>query len=349
MSSHVNSDKQYVTHSQSDRTSFPAQSSVIDERAIFQRILPLYDLASAPRSCRFLTRGDSDVYRVLTDTETYYLKIRRPPVSTARCNAEARLVVNLATEGLPVVRPIPLRRGGYAEEIQASEGPRPVLLFEAAPARLVDSFDTGQARQFGQMLANLHVVADRRPVDPDLGEADSHAAYGWVREIDAGILLTEEQHSVLDDAARRIVMAYSSLPRSAPEYGPIHGDLARSNIRWDNAGHATLFDFGAAERGWRVNELANVWRQALPRSTPQVQTALWQAFLIGYASAHPVPANLNDFRQFNALAAKLSTTAYICGSLTLRLGIEPIEEHNIAQQVLEVKQLLTELPSSNTC
>jgi hypothetical protein len=41
--------------------------------------------------------------------------------------------------------------------------------------------------------------------------------------------------------------------------------------------------------------------------------------------------------------------AYICGSLTLRLGIEPIEEHNIAQQVLEVKQLVTELPSSNTC
>ena len=48
-----------------DRTGFPAQSSVLDEWALLDRVLGAYAIPPAS-TCRFLTRGDGDVYRPKT-------------------------------------------------------------------------------------------------------------------------------------------------------------------------------------------------------------------------------------------------------------------------------------------
>src|SRR6266487_3963517 len=96
-----------------DRAAFPAQSSVLDEQALLHRVLPLYDLPTAARSCRFFTRADSDIYRIETDDGVAYLKIRRPPIDKARCEAEAQLLYALGAQNIPVVRAIRLKRGGY--------------------------------------------------------------------------------------------------------------------------------------------------------------------------------------------------------------------------------------------
>jgi hypothetical protein len=76
-----------------------------------------------------------------------------------------------------------------------------------------------------------------------------------------------------------------------------------------------------------------------------MRAELWLAFLGGYTSLRPVPEYLERFKQVNRLAEKLGTMAYICGRLTLRRGIEPIDEHNILQRVDEVRQMLAELPA----
>src|SRR5437773_11736519 len=123
---------------------FPAQSSVLDERALLGDVVQRYEIP-APQSCRFLTRGDSDVYRVTCKNGArYYLKIRRPPVSQSFCESEARLVDALARAELPVVRPIALRGGGYSILLNASEGDRPTLLFEEAPPALNGPLDLEQ-------------------------------------------------------------------------------------------------------------------------------------------------------------------------------------------------------------
>ncbi len=227
---------------------------------------------------RFLCRGDSDVYRIVTDMGFLYLKIRRPPVSAAQCAGEARLIMDLVAANVPVVRPVPLKGGGYVEEVEASEGLRPVMLFEAAPVAEANLSDLDQVRQLGSVLARMHDVADSRLLDPDLPEARPDAVHGWVREIESAVELSNTQFATLNEAARRITEAYSALARSAPDYGPIHGDLARCNIRRDDDGRITLFDFGAAQNGWRVSELLNVWRATLPRLTPQTHAELWGAF-----------------------------------------------------------------------
>jgi len=86
-----------------DRTCFPAQSSVLDEEALFRRVVPQYDIPE-PESCVFFSRGDSDIYQVRAASSTYYLKIYRPPHPTLlEAEAEARLVRDLSEQGASVV------------------------------------------------------------------------------------------------------------------------------------------------------------------------------------------------------------------------------------------------------
>ena len=50
-----------------NRTIFPVQSSVLDEEALFSEAVKDYAIPE-PSACRFLSRGDSDIYRVKTET-----------------------------------------------------------------------------------------------------------------------------------------------------------------------------------------------------------------------------------------------------------------------------------------
>jgi Ser/Thr protein kinase RdoA (MazF antagonist) len=326
-----------------DRSSFPAQSSVLDQEALFYRIVPLYDLPS-PRTCEFLTRGDSDIYMISTDAGPYYLKIRRPPVDGGWCDAEARTVVDLASAGLPVVRPVRLKASDcYATELCASEGKRGVLIFEAAPPPLNGPLDAHQANQFGQMIGRLHDVSDRSPRHRGLRNAPIDALDTAVSDVVAAVRLSEAQQGMLQAAARFVKDRYAELSHSGSDYGVIHGDLALSNLRLTKEGRLTLFDFGAARRDWRVNELLNIWHRTLSHKNPELREQRWQAFLRGYAAVRRVPETLEEFKPVTHLSGKLITMGYICNALTLRLGIEPIEEHRIVEQVEEVGQLLSRI------
>src|SRR6266480_1838953 len=100
---------------------FPAQSSVLDESALLDCVVSEYAVPCEARCCRFLTRGDSDVYLVSCDDGArFFLKVRRPPVMRDFCEAEANAVNALADAGLPVVRAVPLTGGGYSKLLPAS-------------------------------------------------------------------------------------------------------------------------------------------------------------------------------------------------------------------------------------
>jgi len=329
-----------------DRSGFPAQSSVLDEQAIFHRVVPLYDLP-APRSCAFLTRGDSDIYRIETATGPYYLKIRRPPVDAAICEAEAQLVAALADAGLPVVRPVVLKSGGHATEICASEGRRGILVFEAAPPSLRGALDAHLARQFGQTMGRMHEVSDQYSGCCALPDADLTDLHTAADDVAAAVALSDTQQAWLHQAARYVSERYTELSCSDSDYGPIHGDLAPCNVCITAEGRLTLFDFGAAHRDWRLNELLNVWHRTMPRETPEMRLQCWQAFLDGYATVRQVPRSLERFKGVTHLSGKLRMMGYVCNALTLRRGIEPIEESRIVGQVAEIEQLLQDLANGH--
>ena len=115
-----------------DRELFPVQSSVLDEEGLLSGVVKDYCVSDAI-SCRFLSRGDSDIYRVITSTRNYYLKIYRPPKSLESAEAEASFVWALSKSDVKVVKPVPRKDGQYAFQVNAPEGIRPMLMYEEAP------------------------------------------------------------------------------------------------------------------------------------------------------------------------------------------------------------------------
>jgi Ser/Thr protein kinase RdoA (MazF antagonist) len=315
---------------------FPAQSSVLDERALLDQVVNEYALPSAPLTCRFLTRGDSDVYRVTCENGArFYLKIRRPPVTREFCEAEAMLVEALSRAALPVVRPAPLKDGRYSIWLNASEGERPTLMFEEAPSPLRDMLDF---RQLGALLARVHEASDA--IENDLPDIDVASFATKAQNIIDSAVLPSGEAEIALRAVENLVARLESFPRSKPDYGICHGDLACCNLRIDAGGQLWLFDFGHARRSWRGLELANVWRKTLGDNSADQRAANWQEFLAGYASVRALPVNLDEFISLEEMAGKLYIMSYICGPLTLRRGVEPMESNDFQSDVERLRRLL---------
>ena len=152
---------------------FPAQSSVLDEQAL-TAMLEDYRIPPVV-SCRFLTRGDADIYRVKTKGGNHYLKVYRPPARRTRVEAEASFVAALSAAGVAVVKPVLREDGHYGCEARALEGMRPMLLFEEAPAPLAPELDWPLLGKIGSALARLHEAADDMKTDCGIGAMDCKA------------------------------------------------------------------------------------------------------------------------------------------------------------------------------
>ena len=71
-----------------------------------------------------------------------------------------------------------------------------------------------------------------------------------------------------------------------------------------------------------------------------MRPSYWEAFLAGYATVRAVPSNMDQFLILEDLARRLNIMSYICGRLTLRLGVEPMENHDFRARVQELSRLL---------
>jgi len=121
----------------------PGPSSVLEENALLERVVQQYAIGRAD-SCRFVDRGDADIYRVRTAEDTFYLKIYRPPNTREQAETEARFVERLADEGLQVVRAVRRTDGAFASEaspmrvrgrsFSSRRHPRPCIAFRS-PSR----------------------------------------------------------------------------------------------------------------------------------------------------------------------------------------------------------------------
>jgi len=302
---------------------FPAQSSVLDESALLDRILRDYAIEPA-KSCRFLERGDGDVYRVKAREAVYYLKVFRPPRAAAAAESEARFVSQLAESGVPVVRAIRRSDGTYASQVHASEGIRPILLFEEAPPPLPREPTPEQMNALGVTIARVHALADADETRYD------------VPSLDLDTVVVERAHHIRRFADRKdqrymdaviewLRPRLSGIPREAPDWGICHADLVLLNVR-DAAEPAgvTLFDFGNLSRTYRGYELAVVY-WSLGHRGPARRTECWEAFLDGYASIRSLPGRPEDDLPTFLALRELVFLGGNAVTLPLRLGTEPFE------------------------
>jgi Ser/Thr protein kinase RdoA (MazF antagonist) len=325
--------------SRSDRAFFPVQSSVLDGEALLAHVVKDYCIPT-PDSCRFLTRGDADIYRVKTATGNFYLKVYRPPQSLELTEAEARFVSALSTFGVPVVKPVPRVDGRFAFQVSAPEGIRPMLLFEQAPPPLPSQLDQALLSQVGEKVALVHAAADEFDTDLNIPEMQSDS---FLRErvYYTSRFLSTQERAYLGDVSTSLNLVLQQLPRKTPDFGLCHADLVISNLRLTAEGTLTLFDFGNTSKTWRAFELAVVY-WSLGNRYRDCRDHLWQAFLQGYESIRPLPEALSERLAVMLVLRQIAFLGGNCATLPLRLGTEPFESGFIEKEMKRLRRLVKE-------
>jgi Ser/Thr protein kinase RdoA (MazF antagonist) len=322
-----------------DKGHFPVQSSVLDEKALLSEVVGGYCIPE-PESCRFLSRGDADIYRVKAAPRNFYLKVYRPPQSLERTEAEACFVWTLSVHGIPVVKPVRRIDGSFAFQASAPEGIRPMLLFEEAPPPLPSRLDEKLLSQIGEKVAFLHNVADEFDTDFGIPEVDVRSSL-QEQVFHSGQFLSDLEGAYLQDVSAHLEGFLLRQSRESPEFGLCHADLVLSNVRLTAEGTITLLDFGNAMKTWRALELATVCWSLRHRSQDD-QEGLWQAFLRGYESVRPLPRILSEGLGSMLVLRQISFLGGNCATLPLRLGSEPFESGFAREQVKRLRRLVVE-------
>ena len=323
----------------SDGSFFPAQSSVLDEEALLAHVVKDYCIPT-PDSCRFLTRGDADIYRVKAAISHFYLKVYRPPQSLERTEAEALFVSALSASSIPVVKPIPRKDGSFAFQVSAPVGVRPMLLFEEAPPPLPSQLGATLLEQIGEKVAVVHVVADA--FDSDFGvPAIQSDAFLKERVYYTNRFLSQQDSVFLGDVSKHLGLLLEELPHRTPDFGLCHADLVMSNLRLTTEGTVALFDFGNALKTWRAFELAIVY-WSLGNRYRDGREGLWKAFLQGYGSIRPLPEAFSERLAVMLILRQISFLGGNCATLPLRLGTEPFESDFIENGMVQLRNLVEE-------
>jgi len=325
-----------------DRIAFPAQSSVLDEAALFLRVVKAYEL-DRPSDCRFLSRGDSDVYRVCAAGKRYYLKVYRPPHGLSRAEAEARLVRDLHAASAPVVPPVPRRGGRYALQVIAAEGRRPILLFEEAPVTAFSAANVADCLSLGRALATLHDTADSLDQTYDLPVFDGRWVLNHMFPY-ARSYLAPRDYAYARQLLEQVTGLLRELPRSLPSFGLCHRDLALSNIRLAEDGRITFFDFGGVSYAWRAYELAAL-RERLPGDgAPCSASSHRDALLEGYSAVRAVPAGIPECIPALVLLRRLLWFCAAMAKCPLRMGTDEVSDEFVGETLSGIHDLAAQLP-----
>jgi Ser/Thr protein kinase RdoA (MazF antagonist) len=304
---------------------FPAQSSVLEERALREHLIREHQLPDTV-TCRFASRGDADLYRVEKGSSRFYLKIYRPPRTAAATEAEVLLLEHLAGEGIPVARALRRCNGRFAHLLQAPEGDRAALLFETAPGQPLQlTGDLDRARAFGALVARLHAAADRAPPLPDLERLDAAEILDRIWPA-VDVHLDDSQRQALAGVTEEVRRRLVRLPGSPPDHGPCHADLVASNVHVDGEGRMTFLDFGAAAYTWRAYELGVCdWMLQRDARRQGPHPAVRDALLEGYASSRLLPTGVPGELPTLYLCRQMAFLGGNAATLPLRLGTGPFE------------------------
>lgn len=283
--SHVS---QPVVDGDSNAVTFPVIHSILSTEALCAEILTQYDLGDQAE-CQFLVRGVNDTYLVQSSHGQYILRVYRSGWRVVSdVLFEIDVLQHLERKGVPVSLPIARRDGGFAQTIQAPEGPRQLVLFSYAPGVPLDRHGATDSYKHGKALAKLHNATD------DFASSHVRGALDLSSLIDQSLRVIQPVYcgssadwSYLQDLAERLRFQVQQFVTQGLDWGVCHGDCHLLNEHISDDQTITFFDFDCCALGWRAYDLAIVrWSEGFYQMDPQ--DLLWQAFLKGYTECRPL-------------------------------------------------------------
>jgi Ser/Thr protein kinase RdoA (MazF antagonist) len=280
-----------------EQSHFPVRHSILDQDALAAWLRASYRLRE-PVRCQFLRRSMSDTYRVESPGGSYILKIYmhgrhlRPAIA-----AEIDFLNDLIEHDVSVAAPIANADGVHVNDMNAPEGTRYAVLFDAVTGEEPQEVNLAHSRAFGQLAGRLHACAD------GLGKAYDR----W--QLDERYLIEGPLNQIRPYLRHRpadlqylcalgevwITELRGRLPKQSPEYGLCHGDLHTGNARFDRDGRLTLYDFDSCGYGWRaidigVYHVSYDWMD-LSEETCREKARFWEAFVQGYSTERPLSSD----------------------------------------------------------
>ena len=234
--------------------------------------------------CMLITATLRDVYHVISRAGRHILIIYGHGQQTfEEITAEWQLVAYLAAQQVPVVPALPSRDGTAILPFDAPEGRRYGVVTDYVPGtHLRQRPSVDATHRYGAIIATIHALADSMPLpftrtahEPGLILQQSIAA------IQAVVIDRPDDVAYLTACAVELQARLSVLPRRAPEYGIIHGDVIRTNALVADDGAVRVIDFELCGLGWRAYDVAS-YLLAM-RGDPQ-EHRLVDAFLMGYTA-----------------------------------------------------------------
>ena len=268
------------------------ESSVLAARGLLDTVLSRYQLPE-PVRCNFFRQGMNDTYVVHAGQARYYLRVYSANLRTqSEIEAEVSMLRFLRDQGIPVSCPIARKDGLFLTALRAPEGLRYACLFTNAPGRPVDGAPD-KIRRLGQLAGRLHQALDKMPAQ-DRSDLDLSCLVDKPLEsLRRFIGPQDEDYEYLSEVSTVLgSKIHELLPASGPQYGYCHGDLHGSNVRIEQDGEMTLFDFDCYGRSWRAYDLAvYLWstNKSIGWSEEAVDEAenALQTLMDGYGEARP--------------------------------------------------------------
>jgi Ser/Thr protein kinase RdoA (MazF antagonist) len=286
-----------------DRKYLPVHTTVLDCQALLERVLTRYPLSS-PLTCRLFSNGLNDVYVVNNGAATCFLRVSKSGWRSRQdIEEEIDLVSRLYRQDIRVALPIGSRDGSYIQDINAYEGIRYAVLFSNAEGDIHDITENRQNRAFGKIVGRMHRAFDQIENRYRRSHIDKKTLLEQpVARIARFLKHRPGDFEYLQEIADHLKDRLDGLPRTRPRYGLCHGDLHAGNVRFDQDGRPTLFDFDFSGCSWRAYDIAAYVHSMVFSQQLKDKKFDWKEsfayFLLGYNEENSV--STRDLNMVNA-------------------------------------------------
>ena len=264
----------------------------MDDDAVAGAALQRYDLGR-PVAIELARRGENSTYRVDAPRGTFALRVHRPGYRTPdMIRSELAWMEALATAGIATPTAVRTVDGSVCATIGGPEGERQisVLTWERGEP-LADSYDLGQWRELGRLMAEVrvHGATWTRPAWFSRPRWDADGMVGehphWGDPIALGSW-SDELTELLQAARGRVRERLEAFGTGPERFGLVHADLAFDNVLMRPDQPPVLIDFDDCGWSWYLWELAVAL--APFDGTPAFDTRR-DALVDGYRSRWPLP------------------------------------------------------------
>lgn len=195
---------------------------------------------------------------------------------------EIDVLIYLASNGIPVSKPLPQNDGRIIQTIRAPEGNRHIVLFTYAKGR-DPSYETktdNNAYNYGKAVAKIHKTVQNFTSEHLRFELNlEYLLYTPLKSIKPMLSQREKDWSYLSKLVERIYRQFERLQIKELEQGFCHGDFHGGNAHFSDDGAITFFDFDCCGWGFRAYDIAVFrWGARLKEKGKK----LWEPFLQGY-------------------------------------------------------------------